>query len=76
MIMTRATYDRWLRDSELVALADDPPSATIRVRDGYAVDWCSHRLLPPIRRTLAGVLAQPDVALTFCAAPDAAAGGE
>ena len=70
MIMTRATYDRWLRGSELVALADDPPSATIQVRDGYAVDWCSHRLLPPIQRTLAGVLGQPDVALTFCAAPD------
>ena len=63
--MTRASFDLWLRGSELVALEDDPPSATVEVRDGYCVDWCAHRLMPPIRRTLAGMLEQPDVALTF-----------
>jgi hypothetical protein len=65
MMMTRAAYDTWLRTSQLVALEDDPPSATIEVRDGYCVDWCSHRMIEPVQRTLAGVLGWKEVALTF-----------
>jgi hypothetical protein len=52
--MTRSTFDRWLAGSELLTLEDG--TATVRVRDAYAVDWCSARLRLPIERTLSGIL--------------------
>jgi chromosomal replication initiator protein len=48
--MTRATFDTWLRGSQVVAYEDN--TFTIFVRHAYAVDWLQNRLLPIIRRTL------------------------
>ena len=49
--MTRATFDTWLRGSEVVE-ADDG-CLTIAVQHVHAVDWLQNRLLPVIERTVA-----------------------
>jgi DnaA N-terminal domain/IclR helix-turn-helix domain len=49
--MTRATFDTWLRGSQVVE-ADDG-CLTIAVRHASAVDWLQNRLLPVIQRTVA-----------------------
>jgi hypothetical protein len=56
MQMTRATFDTWLRGSQVVGVRDG--EMTVRVRDAYAVDWLRARWLGPIRRTVAGVVGQ------------------
>jgi len=48
--MTRATFDTWLRGSEVIAFENG--TLTVYVRHGYAVDWLHNRLMPIIRRTL------------------------
>jgi chromosomal replication initiator protein len=48
--MTRATFDTWLRGSEVIAFEDEV--LTVHVRHAYAVDWLENRLMPLIRRTL------------------------
>jgi chromosomal replication initiator protein len=66
--MTRATFDTWLRGSQVVAF--DEGTFTVYVRHAYAVDWLQNRLLPVIRRALrrqAG--AEADVRFT-AQAPD------
>ena len=60
--MTRATFDTWLRGSQ-VAEADDG-CLTIAVRHVHAVDWLQNRLLPLIERTVARH-ADNEVKLTF-----------
>jgi len=52
--MMGPTYVQLLYGSELLSYTDE--TATIRVRDQYAVDWCANRLRTPITRTLAGVV--------------------
>jgi DNA-binding transcriptional ArsR family regulator len=49
--MTRATFDTWLRASQVVEAGDG--SFTVKVRHAYAVDWLQSRLLPVIQRTIA-----------------------
>jgi hypothetical protein len=49
--MTRATFDTWLRGSEVVEAGDG--CLTVAVRHAHAVDWLQNRLLPVIERTLA-----------------------
>ncbi len=49
--MTRATFDTWLRGSQVVEAGDG--CLTIAVRHAYAVDWLQNRLLPVIQRTVA-----------------------
>ena len=49
--MTRATFDTWLRGSQ-VTEADDG-HLTIVVQHAHAVDWLQNRLLPVIERTAA-----------------------
>ena len=49
--MTRATFDTWLRGSQVVEAGDG--SLTIAVRHAYAVDWLQNRLMPVIQRTAA-----------------------
>jgi hypothetical protein len=56
MQMTQATFDTWLSGSQVVDV--DNGTVTVRVRDGYAVDWLSERWIKPIERTLAGVVGQ------------------
>jgi chromosomal replication initiator protein len=48
--MTRATFDTWLRGSEVIAF--DEGLFTVYVRHAYAVDWLENRLMHLIRRTL------------------------
>jgi hypothetical protein len=62
--MTRATFDTWLRGSQVVE-ADDG-CLTIAVRHTHAVDWLHGRLLPIIERTVARH-ADGEVKITFVA---------
>jgi chromosomal replication initiator protein len=48
--MTRATFDTWLRGSQVIAFDDG--ALVVHVRHAYAVDWLENRLLPVVRRTL------------------------
>jgi hypothetical protein len=48
--MPQATFDTWLRDSQVVAVNDD--MYVVQVRSFYAVDWLQKRLSKPIHRTL------------------------
>ncbi len=48
--MTRATFDTWLRGSEVVGFENG--TLTVYVRHGYAVDWLQNRLMSIIKRTL------------------------
>ena len=49
--MTQATFETWLRDSELVKYEEG--TFVVAVKNGYAKDWLEHRLLAIIKRTLA-----------------------
>ena len=49
--MTRATFDTWLRGSQVVEAGEG--HLTIAVRHAYAVDWLQNRLMPVIQRTVA-----------------------
>ena len=49
--MTKATFDTWLRGSEVVEAGDG--CLTIAVQHVHAVDWLQNRLLPVIERTVA-----------------------
>ncbi len=64
--MTRATFDTWLRGSQVVAC--DSGTLTIYVRHSYAVDWLQNRLLPTILRTLQH-LAGHELRLAFTTRP-------
>jgi len=48
--MTRATFDTWLRGSEVVAAGEG--CLTVKVHSVYAVDWLQHRLLGVVERTV------------------------
>jgi len=61
--MTQATFDTWLRGSQVVEAGDG--RLTIAVRHAYAVDWLQHRLLPSIHPTVARHAG--DVEITFVA---------
>jgi len=49
--MTQATFETWLRHSELVSYEDG--TFVVAVKNGYAKDWLENRLLATIKRTLA-----------------------
>ena len=63
--MTRATFDTWLRGSQVVEAGDG--CLTIAVRHAYAADWLQNRLMPVIQRTVSRT-AGGDVHITFVAA--------
>ena len=66
--MTRATFDTWLRGSQIIAYEEG--IFTVYVRHAYAVDWLENRLVHVIRRTLQRH-AGPDADVVFTArAPD------
>ena len=48
--MTRATFDTWLRGSQVISYEDG--LFTVYVRHAYAVDWLQNRLLAVVKRTL------------------------
>lgn len=55
--LNRATFDTWLKGSEL--LAYDDGSFTIRVRHAYAKDWLDKHLKHLIVQTLSSIYGQP-----------------
>lgn len=64
--MTRATFDTWLRGSQVISCKGG--TFTVYVRHAYAVDWLHNRLLPTIERTLQRH-AGPGVTVLFTARP-------
>ncbi len=62
--MTRATFDTWLRGSQVIGCEDGV--FTIYVRHAYAVDWLQNRLLGLVQRTLQRH-AGPDASIQFTA---------
>jgi hypothetical protein len=48
--MTRATFDKWLRDSRFLGCENG--SYIIGVGSSYAKDWLEHRLFDTVKRTL------------------------
>ncbi|GAB4423600.1 MAG: chromosomal replication initiator protein DnaA [Anaerolineae bacterium] len=67
--LNRATFETWLKGSELVSWDDG--RFVIRVRHAYAKDWLEKHLQWQIVETL-GHLCQRDVAVSFVVAPPAA----
>jgi DNA-binding transcriptional ArsR family regulator len=62
--MTRATFDTWLRGSQVIEANEG--HLTIAVRHAYAVDWLQNRLLPVVKRTVQRH-ARGEVEITFVA---------
>lgn len=60
--MTRATFNTWLKDAQL--LGRDEGVYVIGVRNEYAQDWLTHRLHDTILRTLTAII-QEQVELRF-----------
>lgn len=55
--MTKATYNTWLKDSELVAAEDQ--LFTVQVQSEMAVAWLENRLKGTIERTLTAIVESP-----------------
>jgi chromosomal replication initiator protein len=66
--MTRATFDTWLRGSQVIAC--DEGTFTIYVRHTYAVDWLRNRLLPTIQRVVEHLLGHSVQLIFTSRAPD------
>ena len=57
MQMTRATFNTWLRDTNVMTVTGN--EYMIRVQNDYAKDWLTHRLQDTIVRTLSAVVSEP-----------------
>lgn len=55
--LNRATFDTWLKGSELLAYEDG--AMTIRVRHAYAKDWLEQHLYHLISQTLSNLIGEP-----------------
>lgn len=53
--MTWATFDRWLRDSVAVSAHSSPTLLTVAVRDRYAREWLTGRLLAVVEQTVSAL---------------------
>jgi hypothetical protein len=56
MEMPRASFDTWVRDTEVLSL--DNGVMTIATRNAYACDWLESRLASTVQRLLVGILNQ------------------
>ena len=56
MEMPRASFDTWVRDTQVVSLEDN--LLTISVRNAYARDWLESRLASTVSRLLIGIMDQ------------------
>jgi chromosomal replication initiator protein len=54
MEMPRATFDTWVRDTDLLAYEDG--AFILGVQNAYARDWLENRLLSTVKRVLTGIL--------------------
>ena len=55
--MTKATFNTWLKDTNLVTCEAD--TYVIGVRNAYAKDWLENRLCDTILRTLGAIVGKP-----------------
>ena len=69
MEMPRASFDTWVRDTEVLSL--DEGVMTIAARNAYARDWLESRLASTVQRLLIGILNQT-VTVQFVARDSAA----
>ena len=53
--MTKATFNTWLVDSQVIPEASSPTFLVISVRNQYAYEWLTYRLQPVIVRALASI---------------------
>ncbi len=54
MEMSRATFDTWVRDAELLAYEDG--TYVVGVQNAYARDWLEDRMLGAVKRVLASLM--------------------
>jgi chromosomal replication initiator protein len=57
MDMSKASYDTWVRDTELVNYQDQ--IFTVGVQNAYARDWLDDRLSSTVKRMLSGMMNAP-----------------
>lgn len=58
MEMSKASYDTWVRDTQVVRYDEDNGIYTIGVKNAYACDWLDSRLKRIMESKLAGMLAR------------------
>jgi len=58
MEMSKASYDTWVRDTQVVRFDEDNGIYTIGVKNAYACDWLDSRLKRIMESKLAGMLAR------------------
>jgi len=72
MEMSKASYDTWVRDTQVVRYDEDNGIFTIGVKNAYACDWLDSRLKRIMESKLAGMLArQVEVNFKVWSAPSA-----
>jgi len=59
MEMSKAAFDTWVRNSELVSYQKD--CFTIGVQNAYARDWLESRLSTTVNRLLTGIMGRPQM---------------
>ena len=52
--MTKPTFDTWLKNTGAISYEDG--TLIVGVHNAYAKDWLENRLLPIVKRTLAGIV--------------------
>ncbi len=57
MEMPKASYDTWVRSTELVEYTGD--TFTVGVQNAYARDWLENRLSSTVTRLLSGMMSKP-----------------
>ena len=72
MEMSKAAFDTWVRNAELVSYEND--TFSIGVSNAYARDWLDNRLSSTITRLLTGLMGLPQmVRFTVCGCPNVGA---
>jgi hypothetical protein len=70
--MTRATFDTWLQDTQLIARNGE--FSTVAVKNKAAQDWLQNRLYDTVQRTLSDILDDQPVEIEFQVAEREAVG--
>ena len=64
--MTKATFNTWLIDSQILTASSTTAFWVVVVRNEYAYEWLTNRLAPVIERTLVGLV---DSKVIICFVP-------
>jgi len=57
--MSKATFQTWLAQSYVTGSTSLPAGFTVAVRNDYAKEWLTHRLLDIVNRTVSAIAGQP-----------------